>query len=161
MSTTNDQSPSFHRDGCTAPPGWIFVFGSNLAGRHGAGAAKAARLDFGAVYGQGLGRMGNAYGIPTKDGRKGGSLQDPRENLPLSEVRKHIDEFILYAKKQGELRFFVTRVGCGLAGHKDAEIGPMFAAAPANCSLPGDWKPYILTREARPPADLKDVDTAC
>lgn len=75
--------PSFHRDGESPGDDWIFVFGSNLAGGHGAGAAKAAREHYGARYGVGSGRTGRAYAIPTKDGRSGGSLSRPEENLPV------------------------------------------------------------------------------
>lgn len=141
----------FHRDGSKAPPGWIFVFGSNLAGRHGAGAAKAAKLEYGAAYGKGMGRTGNAYAIPTKDGRNNADLKDPRQNLPLEQVRAHIADFIAYARNHPELRFFVTRIGCGLAGRRDEEIGPLFEGAPSNCSLPSDWKPYTLARTASQP----------
>ncbi|ABM97029.1 A1S_2505 family phage non-structural protein [Methylibium petroleiphilum] len=135
--------PSFHRDGESPGAGWIFVFGSNLAGRHGAGSAKAARERYGARYGVGVGRTGSAYAIPTKDGRSGGSLSRPAEILPLAVVRGHIEQFISYARSNPEARFFVTRVGCGLAGFKDDEIGPAFAGAPANCSLPAEWKRYV------------------
>lgn len=161
MLAAAKQTPSFHVDGSKAPPGWIFVFGSNLAGRHGAGAAKAARLDFGAVYGHGVGRTGNAYGIPTKDGRGGGSLQDRRESLTIEVIRIHIEDFIAYARANPDLRFFVTRIGCGLAGHRDDVIGPMFAAAPANCSLPSDWKPYACTQSVQPLDDLNEEEHSC
>lgn len=160
MNTDNDSSPTFHRDGSKATPGWVFVFGSNLAGRHGAGSAKAAKLDFGAVYGRGVGRTGDAYAIPTKDGRRGADLKDPRQKLGLDEVRRHVDDFIAYAAEHPELSFFVTRVGCGLAGHKDEEIGPMFAGAPKNCSLPHEWKPYVLARTVLPLAELNNEATS-
>lgn len=110
----------------------IFVFGSNLAGRHGAGAALCARYEHGAVYGVGSGRTGNAYAIPTKD-----SLLRP---LSLPEIQENVSEFIAYAEASPELEFEVTKVGCGLAGYKECQIKPMFKAAPANCFLPAGWR---------------------
>ena len=134
--------PSFHEDGTTPEAGWIFVFGSNLAGRHGKGAAKVAKLQFGAVYGQGAGPMGQAYGIPTK-GLK-------LEVLPLNDVRRHVEDFLQYATMNPELPFWVTRVGCGLAGYDDAEIAPLFAGAPSNCSFASQWKPFIVGARTQP-----------
>ena len=112
----------------------IFVFGSNLAGRHGAGAALFARQHHGAILGQGSGRQGNSYGIPTK----GMHL----EVLPLTMIKAHVLTFLDYAKAHPELTFQVTKVGCGLAGYKESEIAPMFRDAPENCSLPDGWKNY-------------------
>lgn len=109
----------------------IFVFGSNLAGRHGKGAALTAKLDFGAKYGVGIGRTGNAYAIPTKGYRL--------ETLPLYVIIQHVYNFIEYALDNPDLEFFVTRVGCGLAGYKDDEIAPMFKNCPSNCKLPKEW----------------------
>lgn len=109
----------------------IFVFGSNLAGRHGKGAALHARHEHGAVQGVGVGRTGNAYAIPTKDAAL--------RTLPLSEISAYVLEFLRYAKAHPELPFQVTRVGCGLAGYTDSQIAPMFAGAPENCELPEGW----------------------
>lgn len=114
----------------------IFVFGSNLAGRHGKGAALEARLKHGAVYGVGVGRTGNAYAIPTKDLRL--------NTLELDEIKLYVDQFILYAKAHPELKFYVTRVGCGLAGYKNKDIAPMFVDAPDNCSLDLEWLPFMV-----------------
>jgi hypothetical protein len=112
----------------------IFVFGSNLAGRHGAGAALDARRYHGAVYGVAEGLMGNAYGIATKD----------RELKPrtLVDIQTSVETFLAFARETPELTYQVTRIGCGLAGYKDHEIGPMFADAPGNCELPVQWEPY-------------------
>lgn len=96
----------------------IFVFGSNLAGRHGKGAARTALIDFGAIYGQGEGPQGNSYAIPTKDY----SLK----TLPISRIRPAVDRFIEFAKNNTNLTFYVTRVGCGLAGYKEKDIRPLF-----------------------------------
>jgi hypothetical protein len=110
----------------------IFVFGSNRAGRHGAGAAKHALQFCGAVYGKGEGLQGRAYALPTKSG--------PYKNLPLSEVKVSVERFVSFAADHPELTFQVTRVGCGLASFKDEDIFPLFKNAPANCLLPGIWE---------------------
>lgn len=112
-----------------------FVFGSNLAGRHGAGAAKDAVMYYGALVGQGVGPQGTAYALPTKDWRL-----DP---LPLARIATHVADFIDYAEFRPELIFAVTRVGCGLAGFTDEDIAPLFAAAPLNCQLPYGWREYV------------------
>lgn len=109
----------------------IFVFGSNLAGRHGKGAAADALHYYGAEYGVGQGRTGNSYAIPTKD--------ESIRTLSLQSIRYYVDHFIEYAKAHPELIFNVTRVGCGLAGYTDSDIAPMFAGAPNNCRLPESW----------------------
>jgi hypothetical protein len=114
--------------------GNIFVFGSNLAGRHGKGAALCAKQQYGAVYGVGVGLTGSAYAIPTKD--------EHLNVLPLEVIRGFVDDFIEYAEEHPHMFFMVTRIGCGLAGYKDEEIGPMFAWAPRNCDLPEEWKEY-------------------
>lgn len=109
----------------------VFVFGSNLAGIHGSGAALAARRLYGARNGIGEGFQGASYALPTMD--------NEMRTLELHEIRKHVGTFIRYAKLFPELTFFVTRVGCGLAGLTDEQIGPMFAGAPDNCDLPHGW----------------------
>lgn len=110
----------------------IFVFGSNLAGRHGKGAALAARLQHGAVYGVFQGPTGNAYAIPTKD--------EHLNPLPLPIIAYYVGGFVGYAHQHPELRFLVTRVGCGLAGYTDEQIAPFFNACPDNCELPEGWR---------------------
>lgn len=110
----------------------IFVFGSNLAGRHGKGAALHARQNCGAKYGVGVGRTGNAYAIPTKDERI--------QTLPLERIAPHVADFLSYARANPALEFEVTRIGCGLAGYTDSQIAPMFAGAPDNCKLPDGWR---------------------
>ena len=111
----------------------VFVFGSNLKGVHGAGAAKQA-LHYGAKSGYGTGRSGQSYAIPTKDR----SIQ----TLSLSEIRIHISDFNQYAKANRGTEFFVTRVGCGLAGYDDYDIAPMFAAL-KNCNFAEEWRLYV------------------
>lgn len=109
----------------------IFVFGSNLAGRHGKGAALDAKNLWDAEYGVGEGPTGRAYAIPTKD--------EKLQRRTLFQIGESVRKFIAYAKKHPEMTFFVTRIGCGLAGYKDDDIGPMFAGAPENCELPPGW----------------------
>lgn len=114
----------------------IFVFGSNLAGRHGKGAALDAKKQYGAVYGVGEGRTGRAYAIPTKDANL--------RVLPLEKILPHVATFTQYAQDHPDLDFFVTRVGCGLAEYTDDQIAPMFSNAPKNCSLPEGWPDYFV-----------------
>lgn len=110
----------------------IFVFGSNLAGRHGAGSAKEALRFHGAVYGQGLGRQGNSYAIATKD----------RELRPLDlvSIRGYVLDFLVYARHHPDDLFHVVKIGCGLAGFRESYIAPMFAQAPDNVRLPEGWR---------------------
>lgn len=112
----------------------IFVFGSNLAGRHGKGAALEARLKHGAKYGVGRGRTGDSYAIPTKD--------EMLNVLPLTTIHMQVVLFMAYAKAHPQLTFNVTRIGCGLAGYIDSQIAPMFKGAPINCNLPEGWRDY-------------------
>lgn len=112
----------------------VFVFGSNLAGRHGAGAALTARSMYGARYGQGEGRQGMSYAVPTKD--------EYLRTLPLERIEEHVRVFLAYAEAQPETRFLVTRVGCGRAGYSDADMAPRFRDAPPNCILPVQWHAF-------------------
>lgn len=109
----------------------VFVFGSNKLGMHGAGAALTAKQQFGAVYGVGEGMRGTSYAIPTK--------KTPYISLPIDEVRQAVERFIVFAREHDEFEFYLTRVGCGLAGFKDEEIAPMFSAVPQNVKLPQRW----------------------
>ena len=112
----------------------IFVFGSNLAGRHGKGAALHARKHHGAIYGQGEGLQGESYAIPTKDARL--------RSLPLDLIRLHVSRFINCARYRPDLTFRLTPIGCGLAGYTPEQIGPMFAVVPPNVILPDEFKIY-------------------
>lgn len=94
----------------------VFVFGSNLAGIHAGGAAKVARERFGAVMGQGVGLQGQSYAIPTMQGG-------------VETIKPYVDEFIELALEWDQTTFYVTRIGCGIAGFKDEEIAPLFAEA--------------------------------
>ena len=110
----------------------IYVFGSNLAGRHGVGSAKVAREQYRAEYGVGVGRTGDAYAIPTKD--------HSLVTLPIEVIEAHIKDFMGYAKQHPELKFYITRVGCGLSGYKHQQMAPLFKDAPANCELTLYWQ---------------------
>ncbi len=94
----------------------IFVFGSNLGGFHGGGAARVALEQFGAVWGQGVGLQGQSYAIPTMHGG-------------VDVIKPYVDEFIAFARDHRELKFLVTPIGCGIAGFAIEEIAPLFAAA--------------------------------
>ncbi|MBR5673128.1 MAG: hypothetical protein IKW97_01890 [Muribaculaceae bacterium] len=97
-------------------PNEVFVFGSNLSGFHGAGAARAAMNQFGAVWGQGVGLQGQSYAIPTMQGG-------------VETIKPYVDEFIGFAKSRPDLYFYVTRIGCGIAGFVDEDIAPLFKDA--------------------------------
>ena len=109
-------------------PNEIFVFGSNLKGMHGGGAAYIAYRKFGAIMGQGVGLQGQSYGIPTMQGG-------------VETIRPYVDEFIEFAKDHPDLTFLVTRIGCGIAGFTDEEIAPLFVKAHEveNIVLPPNW----------------------
>lgn len=94
----------------------IFVFGSNLAGIHAGGAARVAYERFGAIMGQGAGIQGQSYAIPTMHGG-------------VEEIKPYVDEFIALAREWDQNTFYVTRIGCGIAGFTDEEIAPLFADA--------------------------------
>ena len=110
-------------------PNEIFVFGSNLAGFHGGGAARIAYEHFGAEWGVGVGPTGKCYAIPTMQGG-------------VDTIRPYVDEFIRYAEQHPELTFLVTRIGCGIAGFTDEQIAPLFASAHSlpNVTLPEGWR---------------------
>ena len=108
-------------------PNEIFVFGSNLAGSHGGGAAQLAYKRFGAIWGQGVGLQGQSYAIPTMQGG-------------VETIRPYVDEFIEFAKQHPEMKFLVTKIGCGIAGFRVEEIAPLFYQAI-------DCKNIILPKE--------------
>ena len=118
----------------------VFVFGSNLRGVHGAGAARVAREKHGAIMGRGEGIMGNSYAIPTKD-------RSIRHMLPLSEIQEAVDRFIHYATNHPHKSFQVTQIGCGLAGGRAEDIAPMFRAAPDNCLFDEAWRRWLPTKQ--------------
>jgi hypothetical protein len=107
-------------------PGWInnlkenevFVFGSNLAGAHGGGAARLAYRQFGAEWGVGVGPTGQCYAIPTMHGG-------------IDLIKPYVDKFLAYVRQpeNSDKIFLVTRIGCGIAGFTDEQIAPLFAEA--------------------------------
>lgn len=113
----------------------IFVFGSNLAGRHGAGAALYALKERGAILLQGEGLMGTSYGIATKDERI--------RSRGLVEIEKSVQEFLRFAEQHQEHTFDITPIGCGLAGFKRSQIEPMFAGMPSNCRFNPSWDEHV------------------
>lgn len=127
-------------------PDEVFVFGSNLAGHHGGGAARAALNKFGAVWGQGVGLQGQSYAIPTMQGG-------------VETIKPYVDEFIAFAKAHPELKFYVTRIGCGIAGFKDEEIAPLFQEAMGmeNVILPKSFAELI---EPKFPFDIASFEDA-
>lgn len=129
-------------------PKEIFVFGSNLAGRHGKGAALHARQKHGAKYGQGVGPQGRSYAIPTKTIHL--------DTLPLPAIRSYVADFIQYALAHPELTFRLTAIGCGLAGYKPEQIAPMFVNVPANIIKPPEFggEPHVDTTQATGPSNV-------
>ena len=115
----------------------VFVFGSNMAGRHGKGAALFAKEKCGAIYGRGVGRQGNSYAIPTKDANI--------KTLPLGVIAVYVQEFIEYARLHGGTDFQVTAIGCGLAGYKPEQIAPMFKGVGPNVHLPPEFASILTT----------------
>ena len=113
----------------------VFVFGSNERGVHRRGAAAHAKQVHQAKTGVGYGFQGNSFGIPTKDSKI--------KTLPLSKIKKYVNQFIQFAKDNPNMLFFVTQIGTGLAGYSHADIAPMFADAPENCILSEKWKEII------------------
>ncbi len=113
----NIERPDFTPDYITElKPDEVFVFGSNLAGMHGGGAAYIAFKQFGAVMGCGVGLRGQSYAIPTMQGG-------------VETIKPYVDDFIAFAKEHPELFFYATRIGCGIAGFRDKEIAPLFKEA--------------------------------
>ena len=108
--------------------GEVFVFGSNLAGWHGGGAARAAFHKFGAVWGKGTGLQGQSYAIPTMQGG-------------VETIEPYVDAFIEFAQTHPEMKFLVTRIGCGIAGFTDSDIASLFqnAVPVENICLPREF----------------------
>ena len=114
-------------------PDDVFVFGSNLAGMHLSGAARVARERFGAVMGQGEGYQGQSYAIPTMQGG-------------VETIKPYVDRFIDFARECDQNTFYVTRIGCGIAGFTDEQIAPLFADAVGlyNVRLPKSYYDIIM-----------------
>lgn len=110
----------------------IFVFGSNLAGLHGAGSARAAYDEHGAVWGVGHGPTGSAYAIPTKD--------ESIETMETEAIAPYVAAFVVYATNHPGLVFDVVKIGCGLARKSESEMAALFKGAPLNVNLPDGWR---------------------
>jgi hypothetical protein len=113
----------------------VFVFGSNLEGRHGAGAAKTAVNLFGAKHGRN-GLCGQSYALPTV-----GRLL---VRMHINDIKKHAAEFLEFARKRDDLTFYLTEVGCGLAGHSVNDIAPLFRDYPSNVIIPKRFYDVLL-----------------
>ena len=113
-------------------PNQLLVFGSNLAGRHGAGAAKQAHDQFGAQYGVGEGITGQSYAFPTLGMRL--------EQLPMADLCAARDRLYKCCSIFPSTEFLLTKVGCGLAGYPESEMRALFVDPPANLILPEDWR---------------------
>lgn len=114
---TYNMSKAYTPDNITElGPDDIFVFGSNLQGQHMGGAARVAYEKFGAIWGQGAGIQGQSYAIPTMQGG-------------VDTIKPYVDDFIKLAREWDQNTFYVTRIGCGIAGFSDEEIAPLFAEA--------------------------------
>lgn len=131
----------------------VFVFGSNEAGIHGAGAARAAYDKFGAVLGQGYGFAGSSFAIPTKD--------KSIETLPISKIKIYVDKFLIYAAEHAELDFLVTKIGTGLAGLSVEEIAPLFEDAIYinNIYLPREFHDFFNLSQSLSRFDYHLCDT--
>jgi hypothetical protein len=135
----------FHDENVIPTGDWIYVFSSNLAGKHAKGKARIARVNFRAEFGVAEGRTSNAYAIPTHDKHSAA--------LPLTSINAAIEAFLRYAHENRNLNFFVTRIGCEDSSYGDEQMGQLFANAPENCSLPSNWKIYDSCK----PASLIEV----
>ena len=113
-------------------PDEIFVFGSNLAGHHGGGAARQAHMQFGAKLGCGNGLTGQCYAFPT--------LNQALQKLPMSRIEESRDDLYWTCRHNPEKRFLLTKVGCGIAGYAEETMRALFIDPPANLILPEDWR---------------------
>ena len=126
----HDESIIHHLDSNT-----IFVFGSNMAGQHGAGAAKTALEHFGALNGVGRGWSGQSYAIPT--------MNEHLQQMPLSQIQHYVEDFKIYTKNHPKMTYFITSIGCGIAGYKVEEIAPMFKGISHNVIFPQSFRPFV------------------
>lgn len=116
-------------------PNSVFVFGSNLGGLHKGGAAKFAHENYGAEWGVGVGLTGRCYAIPTLGHNMG--------QLPLTAINYYVAQFLDKAQScpvLSRFKFYVTPIGCGIAGFRPYDIAPMFRYAPSNVILPEEFK---------------------
>lgn len=126
----------FHNDGTLPNSTEIFVFGSNMRGAHGAGAAKVAVDKYNAEHGVYYGITGKSFAIPTKDYYI--------KTMELENIIPFIKKFVSFTREHTDKQFFVTRIGCVLAGYSNEEIAPHFKGCGDNCSFALQWKEYLL-----------------
>ncbi len=117
------------------PADTVFVFGSNMAGQHDGGAARVAAQHFAAVKGVGRGWAGQSFAIPT--------LNEHLQQMPLAQIEHYVDDFKIYAKNHPKMKYFLTALGCGIAGYKVSEIAPLFKGIHHNVIFPESFRPYI------------------
>ena len=130
----------------------IFVFGSNLSGHHGRGAALTAKLKYGAKQGNGYGPQGESWAIPTKGKRdESRSAGDKYPILHIDEITDYVLRLREYARRHPEDSFVITRIGCGLAGYTDAQMAPLWVGAPDNCEFDPAWASFGLKSWFTPP----------
>ena len=113
----------------------VFVFGSNMAGQHADGAARTALEHFGAIKDVGRGWSGQSYAIPT--------MNEHLQQMPLSQIQHYIDDFKIYTKNHPKMTYFLTSIGCGIAGYKVEEIAPMFKGISHNVIFPASFRPFV------------------
>ena len=119
----------------TLPEDTVFVFGSNLAGKHHGGAAAIAVEHFGALLGVGRGWSGQSFAIPT--------MNEHLQQMPLSQIQHYVDDFKIYTKNHAKNKYFLTAVGCGIAGYTVEEIAPMFKGISRNVIFPASFRPFV------------------
>ena len=133
----------------------IFVFGSNIDGIHGRGAAKDAVDHYGAIRYRGQGLQGNAYAIPTRGRHRYIDGKHVFDDLSLESIRIYINTFLEVASSRKSLTFYVTAIGCGNAGFTAAQIAPLFQGAPSNCLFDPSWQSFGLPAWASIPRSLR------
>ncbi len=145
MTVRKNREMIYHPDHTLPEDDSIWVFGSNLSGRHGAGAALVAAKQFEAKRGVGVGPTGKSYAIPTKDFNI--------QTMSLKKIEPYVDNFVEYSAGHPDQKFFITRVGCGLAGHSDQDMSFLFAKwffsskyqyVFDNCSFPEQWATFLI-----------------
>lgn len=123
------------QDDTADPPEHVFVFGSDLAGRHREGDALVALRRHGAIYGRGVGPQGHSYALPVRD--------EQDRLLPVAVIARYVQAFLRFAATHPRATFHVSRIGCGRDAYRDEQIAPLFKGAPPNCRLPAGWKRYL------------------
>ena len=126
----------FHINGSSPKIGQIFVFGSNLGGLHHGGAARAAYTQYGARMFIGVGPTGNCYAIPSVN-------ELMNDSLSIIIITEYVKQFREYVKLRQDQVFFITAIGCGIAGYRHSDIAPLFKGFPDNCDFPEEWKDFI------------------